>query len=46
MKKNYQTPELEHVTLESEEPVAAGLGIASNIFKLVDESELPEVTEL
>ena len=45
MKKNYQTPELEHVTPESE-PVAAGLGIASNIFKLVDESELPEVTEL
>ena len=45
MKKNYQTPELEHVTLESE-PVAAGLGIASNIFGMVDESDLPEVKEM
>ena len=46
MKKNYQIPELEHVTLESEEPVAAGLGIASNIFGMVDESDLPEVKEM
>lgn len=45
MKKNYQTPELEHVTLESE-PVAAGLGIVSNIFGMVGESDLPEVKEM
>ena len=46
MKKNYQTPELEHIVLELDEPVTAVLGVFSNLFGAVDEGDLPEVTEL
>ena len=46
MKKNYQSPELEKIALEPDEPVTAALGIFSNIFGMVDESDLPEAKEM
>jgi len=46
MKKNYQSPELEKIALESDEPVTAALNIVSNIFGVVADEEAPEVTEL
>ena len=46
MKKTYQTPELEHIVLELDEPITAKLGTGSNIFTSSDETELPEIKEL
>ena len=46
MKKNYQSPELEKIALESDEPVTAALGVFSNIFPTVEETDLPEVKDL
>ena len=43
MKKQYQKPELEKLALESAEPVAAWLGLASNPFlRLAFEEETEE----
>ena len=46
MKKTYQTPELEHIALELDEPVTVELFPLSNIFGVAAENEAPEVTEL
>ena len=46
MKKNYQSPELEKIALESDEPVTAALGIFSNIFTSADETDAPTLKEL
>ena len=46
MKKTYQSPELEHIALETEEPVTLNFGVFSNIFNAADEGDLPEITEL
>jgi len=32
MKKNYQSPELEEVCLDSKEPIATNLDVRSNVF--------------
>ncbi len=43
MKKQYQSPEIEKITLETAEPVTAWLGFASNPFlKLAFEDEAEE----
>jgi len=47
MKKNYQTPELEYLALETDSSVMAGLSVVSNIFPAMDEAdELPEIKNL
>ena len=46
MKKNYQSPELEKIELESKESITANLGIFSNIFTTAEEADLPEAKEV
>lgn len=47
MKKNYQTPNLEYLVLETDSTVMTGLSVMSNIFPAMDETdELPKAKDL